>query len=83
MELSSHKLKKYCHIRGGSRDFEKVVGGGGGGCCAVCRPPWSADKENFRFHFKWSKRTKITLETISFWQNISISIFKFFHFYIQ
>ena len=27
--------------------------------------------------FRWSKKTEITLETISFWQNISISIFKF------
>ena len=28
--------------------------------------------------FRWSKKTKITLETISFCQNISISIFKFY-----
>ena len=27
--------------------------------------------------FKWSKKAKITLETLSFWQNISISVFKF------
>ena len=27
--------------------------------------------------FRWSKKTKITLETIRFWQNISIIIFKF------
>ena len=27
--------------------------------------------------FRWFKKAKITLETISFWQNISISIFKF------
>ena len=27
--------------------------------------------------FRWSKKAKITLEIISFWQNISISIFKF------
>ena len=27
--------------------------------------------------FRWSKKAKITFETISFWQNISISIFKF------
>ena len=30
--------------------------------------------------FRWSKEAKITLETISFWQNISISIFKFSSF---
>ena len=30
--------------------------------------------------FRWSKKAKITLETISFWQNISISIFKFSSF---
>ena len=27
--------------------------------------------------FRWSKKAKITLKTISFWQNISISLFKF------
>ena len=27
--------------------------------------------------FRWSKKAKTTLETISFWQNISVSIFKF------
>ena len=27
--------------------------------------------------FRWSKKAEITLETISFWQNISISVFKF------
>ena len=27
--------------------------------------------------FTWSKKAKITLETLSFWQNISISVFKF------
>ena len=27
--------------------------------------------------FRWSKKTKITLEAISFWRNISISVFKF------
>ena len=27
--------------------------------------------------FRWSKKAKIMLETISFWQNISLSIFKF------
>ena len=26
---------------------------------------------------RWSKKAKITLETISFWENVSISIFKF------
>ena len=27
--------------------------------------------------FRWPKKAEITLENISFWQNISISIFKF------
>ena len=27
--------------------------------------------------FRWSKKAEVTLETISFWQNISISVFKF------
>ena len=26
---------------------------------------------------RWSKKAEVTLETISFWQNISIGIFKF------
>ena len=26
--------------------------------------------------FRWSKETNVTLETINFWQDISISIFK-------
>ena len=30
--------------------------------------------------FRWSKKTEITLETISFWQNISISILIFSSF---
>ena len=30
--------------------------------------------------FRWSKKAKITLEAISFWRNISISIFKFSRF---
>ena len=33
-----------------------------------------------KFRFQWFKKAKITLETISFWQNISISIFKFCQF---
>ena len=35
----------------------------------------------FVLGFRWSKRAKITLETISFWQNISISIFKLSPFF--
>ena len=35
----------------------------------------------FVLGFRWSKRAKITLETISFCQNISISIFKFSPFF--
>ena len=27
--------------------------------------------------FRWSKKAEITLETVSFWQNISVCIFKF------
>ena len=33
--------------------------------------------------FRWSKKGKTTLETISFWQNISISILKFFFIFID
>ena len=38
---------------------------------ALCRPTKNI------LGFRWSKKAKITLETIDFWQNISISIFKF------
>ena len=34
-------------------------------------------RQKKKLGFRWSKKVKITLETISFWQNISISIFKF------
>ena len=36
---------------------------------------WLAGEKNL--DFRWSKKAKITLETISFWQNVSISILKF------
>ena len=32
--------------------------------------------------FRWSKKAKIMLEIISFWQNISLSIFRFFSIFI-
>ena len=38
----------------------------------------SADEEILRF--RWSKKAETTLKTISFWQNISIRIFKFSSF---
>ena len=38
-------------------------------------PPWLETKKILGF--RWSKKVKITLETISFWWNVSISIFKF------
>ena len=55
--------------RSGFRDFEK-----GGGALCVGHHGWPAKKV---LDFRWSKKAEITLETISFWQNISISIFKF------
>ena len=55
---------------GGSRDFEK---GGEGGGRSVSATMVAMGKKKI----KWSKKAEITLETISFWQNISISIFKF------
>ena len=33
--------------------------------------------------FRWSKKARITLETLSFWQNISITIFQFFFIFIN
>ena len=44
---------------------------------ALCQHPWLADDKNFGFGFRWSEKAKITLETISFWRNISFSISTF------
>ena len=49
------------NTRDGSRDFKK-----GGRCMSATM-----------VGFRWSKTAKITLKAISFWQNISVSIFKF------
>ena len=70
-------------IRGRSRVFEKDgggvgEGGGGGGLTLyVDLNGWPAKKIS---GFRWSKKAEITLETIGFRQNISISIFKFVPF---
>ena len=62
----------YCQrsiiFRGRSRDFGK-----GGSLYVGHHGCWMKKILGFR----WSKKAKITLETISFWQSISISIFKF------
>ena len=56
-----------CHAtyRGGSRDFEKVA-------LNIGHQGWPTKKS---LGFRWSKKAKITLETIHFWRNIYISIF--------
>ena len=45
-----------------------------GGALYVGHHDWSAKKI---LGFRWSKKVEVTLETITFWQNICISIFKF------
>ena len=60
-----------CQDRGGSRDFEKAM-------ALYFEPNGCPTKKTLGF--RWSKKAKITLETISFWRNISISIFKFSSF---
>ena len=52
-------------------EISKRGRGGEEGGGALCWPQWLLDEENF------SKKVKITFETISFWQNTSISIFTF------
>ena len=42
---------------------------------ALCSPLWLDDEKELGF--RWFKKTKTTLETKSFWRNISSSIFKF------
>ena len=54
-------------VRGGSRDFEK-------GALYVGHHGSSMKKI---LSLRWFEKAKITLETINFWRNISISIFKF------
>ena len=49
------------------------------GGVAICRPPWLADEKILAL--RWSKKSKITFETLRFWWNISISILKCLHFY--
>ena len=46
--------------------------GGGGGAICVGHNGCHGKKK-----IRWSKKAEITLETISFWQNISIGILKF------
>ena len=70
------KIDTYvANTRGGSRDSEKGE--------ALCGPPWLTRKKILGF--RWSKKAEVTLETRSFWQIISIGIFKFsvlfFHFF--
>ena len=48
---------------------EEGKGGEGG---AQSWPSWLADEEKFRFQMVY--KDKITLETISFWRNVSTSI---------
>ena len=61
-------MKSRTEFRDGSRDFEKV------GALYAGHHGWPAKKF---LGFRWSKKAEVTLETLSFWQNISISIFKF------
>ena len=49
-------------------------GGAGGGGRYMSATGWSV--KNI-LGFRWSKKTEKMLETISFWQNIFISFFKF------
>ena len=65
--LRPHVINKYAVNSGGSGDFGKGW-----------RSGWPTKKI---LGFRWYKKTSIMLETISFWQNISISIFKFSPFY--
>ena len=73
MNLLMKRFTFHNSDRGGSRDFEK----GGGGGLYVGHHGWPAKKN---LGFRWSKKPEVTFETISFWQNISISIFNFFPF---
>ena len=49
----------------------------GGGSLYVGHHSWPVKKI---LGLRWSKKAEITLETIRFWQNIYISIFKFSQF---
>ena len=58
----------YCTSQGRIQRFLKD------GALYVGHHGWPAKKI---LGFRWSEKVEITLETISFWQNISISSFKF------
>ena len=51
-----------------------------GGVLYVSQHGWPAKKI---LGFRCSEKAEVTLETISFWQNISISIFKIFSIFIE
>ena len=55
-------IKLILICRDGSKDFNKW---------------WRSMPTKKILGFRWYKKVKIALETVSFWQNISISIFKF------
>ena len=48
---------------------------------ALCRLLWMAGGNILGF--RWSKKFRIMLETISFWQNISISFSQIFSIFIN
>ena len=62
------------YIAGADSEILKRLGGRGGGAICVGHHGWPVKKV---LGFRWSKKAEITLETVSFWQNIYISIFKF------
>ena len=75
--LYTHELfcdHSSCIGRDGNRDFEKE---GRGWALYAGQHGWPA---KIVLDFRWSKKVEMTFETISSWQNISISIFKLYPF---
>ena len=63
----------YTYMSGAYPEIVKTSG-------AQCRPPWLANEEILGF--TWSKKAKITLETIGFWQIFLSAFSKFLQLYI-
>ena len=74
--IQSHLICIQSDNRGGFTDFKRGRGWGGGkgGALYVGHHVWPAKK---MLGFRRSKMAEVPLETISFWQNISTSVFKF------
>ena len=74
LEAKRKETKKLKILPVNGREQERIQRFWKGVALYVVHHGWPAKKI---FGFRWSKKAEITLETISFWQNIFVSIFRF------